>query len=387
MACGPDGAPPVSDVADLADLATRRFAAPEPFARPIDDWLEAVHPHARGGSMRSGIHDLALHDGRLYLAFGDADRNLGDVRPADLRYLADPDSPRAVVEREAPEHEFRHLRRYGDTLFAPGLDAVGGGFGVHLYRRASGGAWQASAPLPGGAHVHDVAPFAGALWAGGTGGLDEGTWVAGRQQALLWRSDDGGAHFRVAARADDASGTPRVHRLLAAGERLLAFGYSSAGSGPTRVMNGALADGRFAPLPEDDPLAGMVVAEADAVGEGRALLRGAPSLAERRRVAWLLEADGTLRRLEAFDGSTVADVFVHDRTGETLLLVIDGDAWPREPGSWNAVLYATRDFRAFHELARAPGHLRPISVAAWEGRLYFGTLDGALWRSVPEAAR
>jgi hypothetical protein len=364
-----------------------RFGEPKPFARPIDDYLEAVAERSHG-HMHTGIHDLAVHAGHLYLAYGDADRNLGDVRPATLRYLPRPDATRAVVELEPPEHEFRHLRRYDGTLFAPGLDAVGQGFGARVYRRPYGGAWQTSADLPGGVHVEDVAPFEGALWAAGTGGRDENSWAGGLQQALLWRSDDGGAHFRVAVRgsAPDAGGeggTSRFHRLLVAGRRLFVFGYRSAGGAPDRVLNGAVAAGRFAPLGPGDPLAGVVVAEADAVGEGRAVLRGAPSLQDHRRAAWLLEAAGPPRRLHAFDGRTVADVFVHEPSGEVLLLVIDGDAWPRAPGAWNGVLYVTRDFVDFHEVVRLPSHVRPVCVAAWEGRLFFGTVDGALWRAAP----
>lgn len=96
--------------------------------------------------------------------------------------------------------------------------------------------------------------------------------------------------------------------------------------------------------------------------------------------AFRVDAGGAARVIERFNGRRVLDVFRHAPTGEVVVLSAELDEYPAEPLVWSMRVEVTADFERFTELASATGDEAFRAVAAWRGRLYFGTDGGAVLR-------
>jgi len=380
--CSPaDESPPGSPEREEA-IASASFDAPVPWSHPIDDYLAAGYGRHRG-LFRKGIHDLVVYEGRLYLAYGDAEHNLGDVVPIGLRYLASPDDPTPMTELVTGDHEIRRFRLLGSDLVAVGMDALGHDYVGNLYVRGPGAAWRRHRALPGGVHVHDVAQHRGAFYAVGSGAGGDDEWSAGRHFAYLWRAPALDAAFETVERRANRPGRyARFLRLLSLGDVLYIFGDEGRGVEVERVANFRLDGAALAPLPASHPLADAVVLEADPVLPGRALLRGAPSPAEPlARAAWEIGDDGRVRPLGGLAGRSVVDVYAHAGTGEVLFLSVASEAPAPASSTWDVAISVTRDLATWTELVRFSSRVRPESIAWWRGRIVYGTWDGEIWQA------
>ena len=382
--CSPAETPgPASSAEPEEAIASASFEPPVPWSHPIDDYLAAGYARHHG-LFRKGIHDLVVHEGRLYLAYGDAQHNLGDAVPIALRYLASPDDPTPVSELVTDEHEIRRFRLLGSDLVAVGMDAVGQGYVGNLYVRGAGAdaRWRKRSALAGGVHVHDVAEHRGFVYAVGSGADDAAEWQAGRHFAYLWRAPGLDGPFETVQRLGNRPGRyARFVRLLSLGDVLYVFGDEGRGMEVERVANLRLDGADLAPLPAHHPLAAANVLEADPLLPGRALVRGAPSLAEPlSRAAWEVREDGGVRELGALAGRSVVDVYPHPATGEVLFLS-EGTAQGPSPSTWDVAISVTRDLVTWTELVRFSSPARPESVAWWRGRIVYGTWDGEIWQA------
>jgi hypothetical protein len=73
---------------------------------------------------------------------------------------------------------------------------------------------------------------------------------------------------------------------------------------------------------------------------------------------------------------TVIDAAPSLETGETVLLVRDGNGYGTVPDGALLRAIVTSDFMEFHELLALPLEPAITSVAAWRGALYLGTAEG-----------
>ena len=359
-----------------------------PWASPIDDYLEAGARHS--WVFLRGIHDLVVYQQRLYLGYGDANENLGRVTPIEFRYFTDPDSPEAVREFATDEEQIERYRVLGDQLVVAGVDATEDAWLGNVYTRGPQRDWHKSRTLEGGVHVHDVAEYAGAIYAVGSGATP-GEWEAGDIFAHLWVSDDGGETFAVAARHHNGGdGDARWTRLLARPEGLYVFGYGSNADFVIDEITSGVWDGEaVTPLPEEHPLRLVLPADTQPLPDGSALVFGVDaSVRPLRHGAWrMVGAD--VRPVAGLAGLTVLDVAPHPPTGEVVLLVEEGDLVSDELRSeWSPRILLSGDMETFEEALRFVTDRPPGSVAYWRGALYFGSGAGEVLRSVgaPDAA-
>ena len=64
----------------------------EPWAEPINDALE-VGEEAFDGDFNAGITTLQPFEGRVWIGYGDATRNIGSELPVTFRWFEDPRDP------------------------------------------------------------------------------------------------------------------------------------------------------------------------------------------------------------------------------------------------------------------------------------------------------
>ena len=232
-----------------------------------------------------------------------------------------------------------------------------------------------------GVHVHDVAWWRGALWAVGSGS-SQADWTRGQIDGHLWRSIDRGASFTVAARHSNMGrGDARWVRVLGLADALLLFGYRTDAMGRATIVNARWDGDAAAPLAMADPLRGAFVLETLTLPGGGGFARGAVSVGGALvHRAFRVDADGAARVIEHFNGRRVLDVFRHAPTGEVVVLSADLDEYPAEPLVWSMRAEVTADFERFTELTSVTRDEAVRAVAAWRGRLYFGTDGGAVWR-------
>ena len=88
------------------------FQAAEPWAEPLGDYLERGKRSCPDGFNRA-ITALALFEGRLWLGYGDATRNLGTPALIEFRYFPRPEDPQAVAARVLAEGQGVRVSRRG----------------------------------------------------------------------------------------------------------------------------------------------------------------------------------------------------------------------------------------------------------------------------------
>ncbi|MBI4701439.1 MAG: hypothetical protein HY744_09815 [Deltaproteobacteria bacterium] len=374
-------------------IAEMSFAAPEPWAKPIEDYLDAGEAELGNDKFLRAVQDLAVYDDRLCLAYGDANEDLGDAIPIGFRYFASAEQPKATNELDSDEQQLVRYRALGGRLFMAGVDPTEDGFVGNVYFRGPKSSWVKRRTVVEGVHVHDVAELDGALYAVGSGATEQ-EWNNGDVYAELWRSTDEGKSFESVERVDNGGdGDARWVRLLPLPGALYVFGYTSDANFEIDALIGARYDGAALELlPEDHPLRWVYVTETDLVPGSEAadsfgLVRGI-GLAEEplRSQSWRAQADGTVEPIDGLAGQTVVDVFVHEPTGESLLLVYEGDDYLEslQLSEWQVRFLVTADFEQFTELVSFSTQLAPWSLAYWQGHLFYGTDGGQIWRASPK---
>jgi hypothetical protein len=366
------------------DLEDTTFAPFEPWAEPLEDYIDALTAEYGGEGFHHSVWDLALYEQRLYLGYGDADINSGRIFPTEARYFEDPDDPGLVTSDFAVDEEmieqYRHFEG-DDGLYIAGLDATEDDLWGNAYNRHPDTAWLKSRTLEHALHVHDIALFGDDLYASGSGCTwDE--YDAFQISSMLWHSSDGGETFEVVEKMQNpASGDARWVRLLPLGEELYLFGYRT----DTQYIND------FIPYRFDgetlEPFEEMDRKLADntwVVGDGLGLVSAIslPVFGDAEYASYLLSEGGQVRELDAIGDTTVVDAFGLD-DGRWLLLVREGTAHGDTLSSSHEILL-TADFEQFHALASYDDDTAPTALALWDGALHLGLQDGTIWRAVPQ---
>ncbi len=364
-------------LARVGSVADRSFTAPVDWAEPIADYI-AAGAAAFGGAFSTAILDLAVHDDRLFIGYGDANRNMGSLVPIELRSFADPSSPIAAPEFATDEEEVRRFRVVDGALFVAGVDPTEDAFTANVYDRA-GGAWTKHRTVPDALHVHDAASFGGAWYVVGSGSTPA-EYAQEQVHARLWRSTDGGATFTIVdSEPGVGGGDARWYRCLPIDGQLWLFGYKTDATFAVNETMVATFDGvSVQPVAPTHPLASALVLDADALSPSMALVRGLVA----GPMGWLHRSwvvDG-VSATPSHVGRTVLDVF--DASGESLVMSVDGEVHGANPGSW-APRIDVFDGATSHEVLGWATTAEPRSFALWRDRIYVGTEDGRVLQTAP----
>lgn len=132
-----------------------------------------------------------------------------EMPPGEI-WALDLETGKFALEKALPEVGCLEIVRAGGKLYVPGTEPMQGYElgNVHVF---DGSEWVQRRGIPHGLHVTGFARCAGWLWAGSGGGA---------LGACLWRSDDEGATWELAAQRRDHG---RVYGLFAWGDVLLAM--------------------------------------------------------------------------------------------------------------------------------------------------------------------
>ncbi|RJO73214.1 MAG: hypothetical protein C4523_01725 [Myxococcales bacterium] len=381
-------------------IAEQTFAAFEPWATPIEDFIAVGEEEDIAGFYR-GIHELMPYNDRLYIGYGDGTYNLGEYVPIEFRYFASPDDTQITSEFASSEEQIDRYRILDGELYQAGIDAIDADeiparplIIGNVYRWLADGGWRKYRSIPGAEHVEDVASFDGAIFAVGSGADNRSEWDRGQIFRYLWRSDDRGESFTTVTRSVNqtfGNDTRWVH-LLPAGDSLFLFGYRMTGADSGVLVNARFDGGTVEELPTDDPLdAFNALDPVYALGtyplpDGTGLLIGVDvSLPpdERRLQMWHIAADGTPTVVSELAGKTIVDVSVREETAEILYLVYEGDGLLEEPNPFPvSVLVAPASSPgSTTTLATFETELRPRSIAFWQGALFYGNDVGEIWKA------
>ncbi len=383
-----DAAVTASVELDAGDLdsqvdAAPGYAEPEPWARPVEDYIAAaVAALGADAPFLRGIHDLAVYEDRLYIGYGDATLNLGRVQLIGFRACSDPETAEFVGEFDSRDEHLDGYRHIDDVLYMPGIDAIDDGWLGNVYVKRPGEDWVMSRTLSGGVHVHDVVGWGSSVYAVGSGSQPE-EWNAGDIYAHLWRSRDGGESFQVVRRVhNERNGDARWIRLLPLDDALYTFGYRIGNDGSlVTLLNGGYDGAVYTPFPDEHPLAGAFVDRTETLDGVTGLVSGVDLSAEplRNRV-WRLR-DGEATEVEALAGQTLVDFGTDAVAGELVVLTRDGDAFRGVPDVWRAHVYVTSDLEQFDEVLTFDAPRPLLSVVRWRDDLYFGDDSGGIWRA------
>lgn len=370
-------------------IAQWRIGDPEQFAEPTAPYNAEVHAKmCPVCGFTEDLFDLAVFDGRMHIAFGDATVNIGSLVPLPFVSLSSPESPTADYEGLTGEEQLDRFRVYADAIFAAGVDAADDAWIGNAYRRGIDEPWAFRRNVPGGVHVHDIARFGDGVLAVGSGGEPE-QWAKGEVRAQLWSADEHLTTFQVEYQSlNTAGGDARFTRLLPLPSGVYAFGYKSNSKNNIGELPHALWDGAAASeLDQSDPLDSIFVSETDWDSHGRAFVRGADaSVQPLVHGIWRVTDIGAASPVAGLAGVTVVDMSYHAPSDEWLLLVRDGITWNSPWDGAGARLWVTSEFDAFHEILAFDFEVRIASIAAWDGYVFFGAADGRLYRSSGQLA-
>jgi hypothetical protein len=355
-----------------------------PWRVPIQDFLDQAKKENTldYAALRKQVGDLIVFEDHLYFGYGDADINVGRLIPIQIRHYASPDDALPVVELpKTDEEEIALYRRFGDTLYIPGVDATEDAFIGNAFTRPKAGVWTKRRSIQAGVHVHDIAEFKGALYACGSGTLNIDDWNTGKVHSWLWRSTDGGASWTAAADvANTEVGDRRFTLLVPFPDQLLVFGYRANSQGSivellsnawdgTALSNAAVAPKRF-------------VLGGELLDGSRALVYGVNVQSPLRYEALSLAAGQAGQSIAALAGKAVLDA-ASAGAGQLVVLAADGDAYPAPTQPPAVRVLLTSDLATFKELVVASPSVWPTAIAVWRGGIYVGYADGSVWRSVP----
>ena len=398
----------------------------EPWAEPINDALE-VGEAAFDGEFSRGITTLQPFEGRVWIGYGDANRNIGSEIPVDFRWFEAPDDPiartadvlaagqgaRQRTPSDTGEEQLEPYRVIGGTLWQPGVDSnnpdeawtqtkagtwrtvdgervqtklIDGN--VFKLEASEDGTpvWRKFRNVPGGEHVHDLAEFDGAIYAVGSGADYRFEFGNGKVFRYLWRSDDGGRTFETVVRIEvpDVGYDTRFRRLLATGDRLYVLGYLNPfqieGEIEGRSIVVTHEDGVIVREALEGPLStmlplrtfyvpgrdwGLVVAR-----EGR---RGAEHV-------FRADEDGVVE-LEGWQGHRVIDLQFLDDGSTFLVLAGSGrPATEEEVETFQLLVGSVADPDALSPVAPIEGVV-PRSLAVFGDSILLGTDDGRVFKA------
>jgi hypothetical protein len=409
---GSDAELDAADSSAPKKVSEQSFGGFEPWARPIEDYIE-VGTQVQPGLFNMRINDLAATEARLWIAYGDADYNLGEDIPIEFRYFASADDPNAqsatidaagqgapqTTPSQSGEEQIDRYRFFDGKLWQAGIDSTDPdelhtqantdppGIQGNMYR-LDGDTWKKFRSITGGEHVHDLAFYENAVYGVGSGADTRLEFEAGQIFRYLWRSTDQGATFETVQRVQHPTpgqGDTRWVTLLPTGGSLYLFGYVSTFATSSATIANAEFDGNtVTDLAASHPLHDIFPDNQVPLADGTALVWGVDVGQPPHHVAGRVAADGTFTEFASLSGKTVLDA-VLTLDGEVLWLVNATDTYGTTPTSWEAQLLvsdvATPDVAS--QVLAFSTEIEPVSVAYWQGALFLGTGDGGVLRAMP----
>ncbi|MCO4763345.1 MAG: hypothetical protein KC502_17645 [Myxococcales bacterium] len=390
---GGQDAGPAKDPATAKKMSDLTYTTPGQWATPIADFHAAAEKKLVGKKYKTGIHDLMPYDGKLYVGYGDADLNLGQVFGITMRAFTDPAKTTTVDESTSAEEQIDRYRRLGDELWIAGIDATEDAWLGNVYRSISGGKWTKHRTVPGGVHVHDVARHNGALWGVGSGATPE-QWKGGDIYAHLWRSIDDGATMAIAAQSwNNGEGDARWVHLLPTQNGLMVFGYKINKAGklselPHGVVTEGKEDGKdkvtVTPLPPQHGLKAVFIVGCWPVPKaagGGGIVTGVNIVNQPQKLeTWRVDDKGEAKLID-LQGSAVIDVSTHG--DEVVVLGHAGQGWPaaKVGDTWTVRAWISGDLQKWTKVLDFPSGDGVTAIAWWQGHLYLGTETGHVWRA------
>lgn len=409
---GADAGSGGADAGPPPKIAEQQFGAFEPWATPIDDYL-AVGEMFQPSGFRRSITDLAPFGERMFFGYGDADYNLGEHTPIEMRYFASPDDPAAkptLIDGEgqgAPqttpyqsgEEQIDRYRVLDGVLWQAGIDSTDPdelwtqanttpkGIQGNAYR-LDGDTFVKRRTITGGEHVHDLAAWKGAVYGVGSGADTRMEFEGGMIFRYLWRTTDLGGTFETVKRImhpNPGKGDSRFVHLLPTTNKIYLFGYESVFATNSGTIKNASYDGQtVTDLTMTDPLRPIFPDGTLALPDGTGIVYGVDvSTPPSHLTTGHVGADGSLTILSSFVGSTVVDTQLAE-TGEIVYLATAGDSiGGPDPTSWDVrVLVADASAPdTTKELVHLTMDVAPISIAYWRGALFLGTNDGKVLKA------
>ena len=397
----------------------------EAWAEPIPDAI-ATGEAAFEGDFDRGITTLRPFEGRLWMGYGDATRNLGSEIPVEFRWFAGADDPVARTADVFAAGQGARQRNPGDTgeeqiepyrmvagsLWQPGVDSTNPDEAwtqtkAGTWRDVDGERvqtkliegnvfklesvdgepiWRKYRNIPGGEHVHDIAGFGGSIYAVGSGADHRFEFGNGKVFRYLWRSDDGGETFRTMLRVEvPAVGyDTRFRRLLASGDHLYVLGYlnpyQTEGPIEGRSIVVTHRDGITEWVDLEGPLSEMLPLRTFPAPEGDWGLVVARKGRSGSNHVFTVEGR-TVAELEGWRGRRVIDVQFLSDGARFLVLAGSGRSGEGEPAEQFEILSgSTLDPDRLSTVARF-SDLEPRCFAVFQGDVFLGTNDGRILRA------
>lgn len=369
-----------ADASSITDLVYGEF---EPWGYPIQDYIDVHTEEFEEDGFFKTIFDLAVFEDRLYLGYGDADRNLGRITPIEIRFWPQDDPLTVTAEFTTDEEQIDRFRQTDDLLMIPGVDATEDDLLGNAYTLGEGGEWHKSRTLDLAWHVHDMAVLDNMIYACGSGGtMDD--YNNSTVNALFYESDDGGENFTLAQQIahPDPPGDQRLTSLLSVGGELYAFGYVSKFEGSSSNISSLLAYRKDADeLVSLSDFPSFWVTDTEQLTEDLGIVAGVHT---GDPLAWgciLIDGSDSFANVPMCEGRTVLDM-APLADGRTLVLYLDIDTYPTpDTGSWGLRVGVTEDGSDLMELISQDIEIYPESIAYWRKSLYLGLNNGEVWRS------
>lgn len=366
----------VVTLALVPDVESLSFAPFEPWAKPIADYISEAATALQTWDFYWGIHDLAVHDHRLYIGYGDATHNVGSLVPIEIRAWQTPDPDAIGSEFVTDEEQISRYRQVNGRLLAPGVDATEDGLMGQIYSLDATG-WSKDRTVRWAWHVQDVTMQGSDLIACGSGGtIDD--YNGGTVNAYLYRRTPDATGFEVDTELPHPQppGDHRLTNLLVVGGTLYATGYWSDYSTLFATAYRHTGTG----LEPWDEMAGFYVTDTLSLEANLGLAFGVIVDATLRWATRVVTPAGVTEAM-GLAGLTPLNADPLPG-GRALILARETDVYPSpEDGPWDVVVGVTSDGQDFTELARQTFDVLPRSIAFWRRSLYLGLDDGTVWRA------
>jgi len=384
------------------------YTEPETLSYPHVDYLQKGDS-LYGYEFNQAVTSLMLHNGKLWMGYGDATKNMGTTMPIEFRYysvngtdtvmssadvIAEGQGAQQRSSFDTGEEQIDAYRLIDGTLWVAGIDAndpdelwsqakktpkpIEG----NIFRLESDGRWRKFRSIPGGEHVHDIAGFDGDIYAVGSGAADRVEWEKGIIHRYLWRSTDNGKTFKVAYRMptpDTGKSDTRFRRLLAVGNTLYAFGYINpfTAKKPLKPAHIAWRDDKAVPTTTEmlGELNSLIVTRTWNLDANRGIVVARDSNTTAPTRTFVVDEKGA-KELKGWAKMRVVDMAPGMSSGEYYILA--------GAGGNNEQFNVYRVNTASLEKPVDVLDCRTIpmaSVACWNGDIYLGTADGQLLRS------
>lgn len=186
------------------------------------------------------IHDLIVHQGKLYLGHGDAVVNTG---PTDIIYY-DLNNKEFVAEFTVDDEAIYHYQLINNRLMIPGIDATEDWDFGNFYILTDTG-WIKNRTIPNGIHVNHLASYDENLFASTGAFAKIGENIDFAFGGIFCSADTGKTWILSYATPSDDKSVYRVQALVAYQDKLYAFPFAYSGLTkediPTQY-HGALSD-------------------------------------------------------------------------------------------------------------------------------------------------